>query len=122
MNQYIEVMQKSLVLAETMLEATDYLHRKTIEGRFKATAGVFTDTVAAFQEINQALQLVFPKLKENRLEEVTSKLFEAFDMVSCLFNEKSHSRVLELVENVFLPRFGQWHTELKRCLKRYILS
>jgi hypothetical protein len=121
-DQHIEVMHKSLSLAEIMLEAIEYLQQKTREGCFEEMVEIFVSLVIAFQEINQAIQPALSQLEKDQLEEAVLDLFDAFEMVSSVFKKGSQSGALESVENALVPCFKQWHLALRHCLGKYTLS
>lgn len=126
----MDVIRRTLELAETAREGLAYVEGQNREGNFEGAFHVLTDVVAAFAEIGNSLSVL--KLEEfeqaeaesgdgEPLEKNLSTLGEsvqtAFRQYVELFEAQDWAPLLEFTEVTLFPRYVAWNEVLERILR-----
>lgn len=122
MEEKIDVMRKILELSETTLEGLKYVLRRIQEGHFEGTAGLFTDIVSSFYEMEKALLPYLAEFKETELERKRDELVQGMKLMLAAYEGDREIRPQEILKFSLLPRYRAWHEELRKAFKPYTAS
>jgi hypothetical protein len=120
--KYIDIIRKTLDLADTCLEGLEHVKACINKGRFEDGLIMLHDSVQGYYHMEKALVPVLAKLPANGMGPLSEALRNALDAVISIQERGERAKVLELMQFVVVPAYKKWHTELNRCLRPYVAS
>ncbi|MBE9916648.1 hypothetical protein G8C92_21750 [Paenibacillus donghaensis] len=122
MEQYMEVMRRSLELAETCIEGLQYISNQLYVGSIEKTVYILEDIVHGFCQIANALSLLDPFLPNYHIQDMMNIIEAIFnDLITAYEQYDIHSASSKL-NQLLLPSFQMWRDELTSSFQIYILS
>ncbi|BFH65557.1 hypothetical protein [Paenibacillus azoreducens] len=122
MEEYMEVMRRSLELAETCSEGLYYISNQLYAGSMEKTVYILEDIVHGFCQIANALSLLDPFLSDHHIQDMMNRIEAIFnDLITAYELYDIHSASSKL-NQLLLPSFQMWRDELTSSFQVYILS
>lgn len=122
MEKHLDVMRRTVELAATCLEGIEHIRIRVNKGYFEDTIQLLQDFVHAVYQMEKSIQPIVNELPPNQLEEFTTLLRDAIDLVVSAYEKGEGGKALEIIQFNLLPSYKKWQSELERCLNPFILS
>lgn len=122
MENKIQVVQKSLILLNTMEEGLVYIKQQIREMKSEATIIVLRDIIKAFATIETAIAPILLELKENNIIEKMDILRKALDRIVKEYEWKQIQKALEIIQFSLEPAFKNWKEQMEEVLRPYTAS
>ncbi|GGD72741.1 hypothetical protein [Paenibacillus nasutitermitis] len=122
MERYMDVMDKTLKLSETCLEAIAHIKAQLNEGQFEETSSLMSNVVEGFYHLEQALPDLLKQLPANNLEQLVQQLQQSLERVVTAYEQAKPGQVQEKLQFSLQPAFLALHRELEVVLRPYTLS
>ena len=114
-----DVAGRLLELAQTGLEALEYVQEQTGQGNYEGAISVFTDVLHSFSEIEDVLDSNhIAGVAE--LASATESLRDGFDWMVKAYAGGKQGDTLDIVQLTLIPRYQRWLEELQKELSSNI--
>lgn len=121
MDRYIDVIQRSFELLQTMEEGLEYMHSRIQEGEYEASIVMMQDVSVAYSVLGRSLFPVLEKLLPNKIEELGNKFQQALIRLLAAYEQRTWGDVEATLSHVLMPCYRTWKVELEKQLQPYIL-
>lgn len=122
MEKYMDVMRRSLELAETCIEGLHYISNQLYAGSMEETVYLLEDIVHGFCQIVNALSLLDPFLPDRHIQELTNRIEAMFNHLLSAYEQYDINSSFSQLIQFLLPSFQLWKDELASSFQAYILS
>jgi hypothetical protein len=122
MENYMEVMKRTVELSDSCLGALEHIKVRLNEGAFEDTVRLMDDFVNGFYQIEKSMQGFISELSSNQLEETTNQLRSAMEHVVSAYEQGNSGKALEIILLNMLPSCKKWKVEIEKSLHPYVLS
>jgi len=122
MEQYIEVIKEILPLLDTMEEGAYHVKKQLSTLRYEEALGLLQDMMLGIDSIENAIQPMMDRLKENSIEIIGATLKENVSKIITSYENGQVVTLEEQVEEKILPGFKAWKEEIEITLRPYIIS
>ncbi|WP_066637314.1 hypothetical protein [Desulfolucanica intricata] len=121
MEKYIDVILQTIELSETCLEGLEHVKAKLNEGQFENTTVLLHDALYAYYQMGKSIQPFIAQLPPYDMESISNSLHNAFELVVSAYERGERAIALEVIQFNLLPIYKEWHTEINRYLKPYLV-
>lgn len=122
MEEYMEVMRRSLELAETCSEGLYYISNQLYAGSMEKTVYILEDIVHGFCQIDNALSLLNPFLPDYHIRDMTNGIEAMFDDLITAYELYDIHSASSKLNQLLLPSFQVWREKMASSFQIYILS
>lgn len=112
MEEYVEVMRRSVELAETCMEGLYHIRARIQEGMFEETMYLFEDIVYGYCQIAEFLPALDSFLTDDRLGVITCEIEEALHSMLTAYEYCDINKAAYIVNNQLISGFQLWSREL----------
>jgi len=122
MDKYLEVIKHVLELINSIEEGLFHMESQIIKLQYEESVVLLQDAFDAVVKIEESINLISDELKENDMDELIELVYEKFDTMAKLYNDKSVENLSEEIGGELIPRFLDWKTEVEKNLLPYTIS
>lgn len=122
MEKYLEVIKHVLELINSIEEGLFHMESQIIKLQYEESVVLLQDAFDAVVKIEESINLISDELKENDMDELIELVYEKFDTMAKLYNDKSVENLSEEIGGELIPRFLDWKTEVEKNLLPYTIS
>lgn len=122
MKKYLDVIRRTLELADTCLQGLEHAKTCINEGRFEDGIIMLHDAVFGYYQMEKALVPVLANLPGTKMCPLSEALNNALNTVVSVQERGERAKALELMQFSVVPAYKKWHAELNRCLRPYVAS
>jgi len=122
MDKYLEVIKHVLELINSIEEGLFHMESQIIKLQYEESVVLLQDAFDAVVKIEESINLISDELKENDMDELIELVYEKFDTMAKLYNDKSVDNLSEEIGGELIPRFLDWKTEVEKNLLPYTIS
>lgn len=98
------------------------MESQIIKLQYEESVVLLQDAFDAVVKIEESINLISDELKENDMDELIELVYEKFDTMAKLYNDKSVENLSEEIGGELIPRFLDWKTEVEKNLLPYTIS
>jgi hypothetical protein len=120
--KYLDIIRRTLELADTCLQGLEHAKACLNEGRFEDGIIMLHDTVYGYYQMEKALVPVLANLLDTKMRPFGEALSNALDIMVSVQERGERAKALELMQFSVVPAYKKWHAELNRCLRPYVAS
>lgn len=118
MEKHLNVMKKTVELAESCVETLEYIKSKLNQGSFEETVPLMNDLVIGFYQIEVSMQRYFDQLSVKRIEEKSNQLRSAMEHTVTAYEQRLSGKALEVIQFNLLPSCKRWKEEIEKALEQ----
>lgn len=122
MEEYIDLMKRTVELSESCVEVLEHIKLRINEGAFEETFRLMDDLVNSVYQIEVSMQGYLDQLPENRIIERTSQLRNALEHTVSAYEHGQSGKTFEIIQFNLLPSCKSWKAEIEKALYPYVLS
>lgn len=122
MEEYVEVMRRTLELADTCTEGLNYISSRLEEGLMEETLYLLDDVVCGFCQIANSIQILESFSIGDQLIDRTTKVEMALHNILTAYEQHDINIASYSLDSLLLPAFQLWSNELLRSFHPHILS
>lgn len=122
MEKYVDVMNRTLQLSETCLEALEYIQSKLNDGLMDETIPLMDDLVSGFYQIEKSIEVFSPVLPDNQLDRRITPLRNSTELVVSAYEQEDRGKAQERIQFNMLPGLKAMKAELETVLHPFVLS
>ncbi|WP_404427563.1 hypothetical protein LG296_04795 [Ureibacillus chungkukjangi] len=104
MESYIEVVEKSLYLTDTILEGLDLIQELLGQGKGEQTLFLFEDVLVAFVTIKNATESIFNEIK-NDINPIYDEIRKILNLVISYYEDKEYANLQDILNLKIIPLF-----------------
>lgn len=122
MEQYIDIMRRTVELVETCFDAMDFISSRLAEGKMENTLYLIEDFVWAFYHIGNSLALLDSVIYTNVLWDIMNQLEYILNEVLTFYEIQDVNSAIYCVNTKLIPVSKTWYQELTSVFNSHILS
>lgn len=121
MNQYYDVVGKTLELAETGQECLHELPRLMEQGDFEFAMGLYRDFIQSYVQMNETLVIMKDTVDSSSLKASDKKIQTAMRQVVGFLEEQNYQEAQVCLEKKLQTSYKTWHKKLVALLQPQII-
>ncbi|OAB42939.1 hypothetical protein [Paenibacillus glacialis] len=122
MEEYLEVMRRTVELAETCMDGLHHIHIRLNEGLMEDTLYLLEDIVCGFCQITDSIQVLEFFFLDNEPLDMTTKVEMALHDILSAYEHHDINLASYSLSSLLLPSFQSWNNGIMRTFHPHILS
>ncbi|HEY2492064.1 MAG TPA: hypothetical protein VGI33_03930 [Paenibacillus sp.] len=122
MEEYAEVMRRTLDLAETCIEGLRFISNRLDEGLMEETVYLLEDVLYGFCQITNSIHILEVFLEDHELVDITTKVELAIQDIVFTYECEDINSASSRMNGLLLPAFNSWNEGMISTFHPHILS
>ncbi|GAA0746324.1 hypothetical protein [Clostridium oceanicum] len=119
MNDYIDVIKKTMVLSDSLNDGLEYIKERIVLKEYEEVDDMIKDTILATKTIYKALNPVFLEIKDVELKNNMEKLLKNLISLEDKIEAGDVNAVCKTIDKKVVPTYDLWKEKLDCKLKKY---
>lgn len=122
MNKYVEVINRTVELAETIQEGLEFIQSKLSEAALEDTSFMLNNVIQGIDAIQASLE---PMIKEMNIvmdETAFNRLLQSLDNMVQAYEQNDQNKAVSILDSSLIRSYGDWKRQLCNVLEQYTLS
>ncbi|NEZ45883.1 hypothetical protein FDF74_01505 [Clostridium niameyense] len=119
MNDYIDVIKKTIQLSSTLKDGIEYIREGLIFKEYDEVEKVIEDTITAVVVIEKALNPVLLEIKGEKIKKSLEDLRKNLNSLEESFNAGNTDESFNIIQRKLFPMYNVLEDSLNRDLKKY---
>ncbi|KRU25389.1 hypothetical protein VT91_22630 [Clostridium sporogenes] len=119
MNDYIEVIKKSMELSKALKEGIDYIKETIVFREYKELDDLTESLLDSMAYLKKALNPVFLEIKDNEYEKVLKDFENSLRLLKDTLDNGDMDEAVSLIDDNLFLKYEIWKKHLDSKLKKY---
>ena len=119
MNDYIEVIKKSIELSNVLKEGIDYIKETIVFREYGELDSLLEEIVDSVEYVEKALKPVFLEIKDNEYEKIIKDFQNSLNLLKDTLDNGDMDEAISFIDDNLSLKYEIWKKHLDSKLKKY---
>ncbi|NFL77450.1 hypothetical protein FDB81_17335 [Clostridium sporogenes] len=119
MNDYIEVIKKSIELSNVLKEGIDYIKETIVFREYGELDSLLEEIVDSVEYVEKALKPVFLEIKYNEYEKIIKDFQNSLNLLKDTLDNGDMDEAISFIDDNLSLKYEIWKKHLDSKLKKY---